>query len=213
MSYGVNAPVGLQPYKMLTGATYNGAVNVYPIQANAGTGYATSLFMGDPVTLLADGTIGIGVAGSAIVGVFVGCQYFTNTNTWVVSPYWPESTLVNSIQGISAFVIDDPNVVFNIQSSSASNGVGVTAADLNADANFILATDSYPSGNTISGNSIASLDTSAYNGAETNNLKIIGFTPAINNPTTGNAAANKYNNTLVIINNHLYKGGTGTAGV
>ena len=44
------------------------------------------------MTTLADGTIGIGVAGSAIRGVFNGCKYTDSTGDYQFRPYWPAST-------------------------------------------------------------------------------------------------------------------------
>lgn len=199
MAYGVNAPFGLRPVKMLTGATYNGATTEYQIKNTAGTGYGTNLFTGDPVTLLSDGTIGIGVAAAAIVGVFQGCKYTKSDGTYVTAPYWPASTSVQSTSAITALVVDDPNVIFDIQSNNAT---GIVATDLNANANFVAG-----AGSTISGQSGFMIDQTTIANGATLNLKIMALTP---NPTN---VFGGYDNVLVLINNHIYKGGTGTAGV
>lgn len=70
MSYGTNAPNGFIPVKKLDGSAWTGATNPYQIAST----YATALYRGDPVTTLADGTLGVGVAGSTCVGVFWGAS-------------------------------------------------------------------------------------------------------------------------------------------
>ncbi len=59
--YNTNAPLGLKPVDYRTGGTYTGKANQYTIAS----AYATAIGQFDPVTTLADGTIGIGVAGAA----------------------------------------------------------------------------------------------------------------------------------------------------
>ena len=75
MSYGTNAPQGLQPWSMLGGSAWNQKTNTYFIPS----GYATSLFMGDPVVTVTTGTIQIASTGSnPLVGVFWGFFYQDN---------------------------------------------------------------------------------------------------------------------------------------
>ncbi len=196
MSYGTNAPQGLQVYKYLNGSTWTGQNGVYLIASS----YATSLFTGDPITLLSDGTIGIGAAAltAAIIGSFNGCVFTNSTGTVVFSPYWPASTATQGTIPATGFVIDDPNVIFNIQAT-----LTISQTDLNSNYGYTVA-----AGSTVTGQSGYSLDIASGN-ATTNTLKLIALTPAVNNPAFGT----NYNNGLVLINNHIYKGGTGTAGV
>ena len=196
MTYGVNAPNGLQPLQSVVGGTWNEQTTQFIITA----GYATSLFQGDPVAAQADCSIGIGTAGNTIRGVFWGCQYYDVNNNLVNSPYWPASTATyNSLPAI-AFIIDDPWVKFNIQANATP---GVVLADLNQNANFVAG-----AGSTITGASGYSLNVASINTTATLNLKILSFTPY-----PGNFAAAGYNNVVCLINNHEYKGGTGTLGV
>lgn len=201
MSYGTNAASGLQPCGYLNGANWTNQTGEYLIAS----GYATSLFNGDPVTLLADGTIGIGVAGAAIIGVFTGCKYTDSNGSPRFAPYWLASTATQGTLPATALVCDDPNVLYNIQSNSTT---GVAVADLNSNANFVAGT-----GSAITGQSGFMLAVSTINTTATLNLKIIRFTPIPGNiPSTGGTTG-QYNNTLCLINNHIYKGGTGTLGV
>ena len=208
MSYGTNSPQGLQPRMYSTGALWNNQFGQYPIKS----GYATSLFMGDPVTYLNDGTIGIGVAGSAIVGVFFGCFYQDATGNYVFSQYWPASTVTWNPGGTgsvnaTAFVVDDPNVLFDVQCSGTALVTGhvntIQQSDINYNYNFAAGT-----GNTGTGQSGYYLNLASQATTATLNLKLIRLTPRVDN-----SLGQTYNNGLVLINNHYWKGGTGTVGV
>lgn len=200
MSYGTNAPNGLVPVRKLDGSCWSVSQNKY----NIASGYATSIYTGDPVTLLSDGTIGIGVAGSACLGVFMGCEYYNTTGTYVFSPYWPASTTVQTGSVVLAKVIDDPNVVFTVQETDGSSGAGtpLALADRNLNINFTVGT-----GTTATGRSGASINNTTENTTATLNLKLLDL-----DPTPGNVVGS-YANWLVTWNNHVFKGGTGTAGV
>lgn len=219
MAYGVNAPFGLKPSVMNTGAPWNGQTNTYLIAS----GYATSLFTGDPVKQLNNGTIGIGVAGTGIIGVFMGCQYVDSNGNYQFSPYWPASTTTRNSVAATAFVVDDPTVLFDIQVTTSDANVhvaSVSQADLNKNANFVFGV----AGSTRSGQSGASLDAATIATTVDLSLKILRVTPAFTNQagtlTSGNAYTGGqnilgllYNNVLVQINNDVLKGGTGTLGV
>tara|TARA_R110000803_G_scaffold210147_3_gene281226 strand:+ start:2928 stop:3530 length:603 start_codon:yes stop_codon:yes gene_type:complete len=91
--------------------------------------YNTALYRGDPVIVVADGTIAkaIGDEGTesttTIVGVFWGCDYTPDTGAYsgvpVFDSAWPAS---QSIQGsyANAMVYDDPNTIFKCQSDQVS---------------------------------------------------------------------------------------------
>lgn len=200
MAYGTNAPWGLKPNRYANGSPYIGSTNQYPITS----GYATSIFTGDPVISLSDGTIGIGVAGSAIRGVFMGVKYTDTTGTFKFFPYWPASTTVQTGSSIVALIVDDPNIVVDVQETNGSGAAGtpLALADVNLNANFYVG-----AGNTSNGLSGTTVNNATENTTATLNLKILGLTP---NPT--NVVGN-FANWLCAINNHEFKGGTGTAGV
>lgn len=198
MAYGVNAPFGLQPRRYLNGAPWNNATNTY----NIATGYATTIYTGDPVYLASGTGLIQAAAGDAnpCIGVFQGCKYYDTNGNFIFSPYWPASTSVLTNTLVEAEVADDPNIIFDIQSS---NTTGVTQAQLGLNAVFAIGT-----GSTISGQSGAVLNlATAPATTATFQLKIMRLTP---NPSNGFKG---YNNVEVVINNHYYKGGTGTVGV
>jgi hypothetical protein len=194
MAYGTNAPQGLVPVKKLDGSAWTGATNPYQI-ANA---YATALFRGDPVTILTDGTLGVGVAGAACVGVFWGVKFTDSTGRVRFENYWPGNPGVLTGSVVEALVIDDPNTVFTIQETNASGAAGtpLALADRGLNANFL-----YTSGSTATGTSAVSLNNASEADTSTLNLKILQL-----DPTPGNAVG-AFANWLVVINNHLYRGG------
>lgn len=194
MSYGTNAPKGLQPVRKLDGSAWTSSLNDYQIDPT----YASSLFTGDPVTVGSDGYLARGVAGSAIVGVFMGVKYIDSSNVAKFQAFWPGNPGVLTGSTVEALVIDDPNVVFTIQETDGSGNAGtpLALADRGLNANFL-----YTAGSTATGQSAVSLNNASEADTISLNLKIIDL-----DPTPGNAVGN-FANWLVTINNHLYKGG------
>jgi len=195
MSYGTNAPNGFQPVKKLDGSAWTGATNPYQI-ANA---YATALFRGDPVTILAaDGTLGVGVAGATCVGVFWGVKYTDSTGVVKFMNYWPGNPGVLTGSVVEALVIDDPNTVFSIQETSATGTAGtpLALADRGLNINFL-----YTAGSTSTGSSAVSINNASEADTSTLNCKILQL-----DPTPGNAVG-AFANWLVVLNNHFYRGG------
>jgi hypothetical protein len=153
MAYGTNGPFGLRALYNNTGSTWVERRTVYSIPntgGNAPVGYDVSLFNGDLVRLStlaaagADGgvnTINVylpaftqNVAGTAntfaqtfpVLGVFQDCEYYDVNNQLVRSPFWPANTLIYPGTSITAYVNDDPNVVWEVQ---ASTYINAAAAD------------------------------------------------------------------------------------
>jgi hypothetical protein len=194
MAYGTNAPQGLVPVKKLDGSAWTGATNPYQI-ANA---YATALFRGDPVGVLADGTLGVGVAGSTITGVFWGVKFIDSTGRVRFENYWPGNPGVQTGSSVEALVIDDFNTVFTIQETSGTGTAGtpLALADRGLNANFL-----YTAGSTATGTSAVSLNNATEADTSTLNLKILQL-----DPTPGNAIG-AFANWLVIMNNQSYRAG------
>lgn len=165
MAYGVNAAFGLRPISSITGGSWTEKTNEYYIytSTDGATTYNTSIFTGDPVVFtptaanIAGGTANANVGGFItrylpaftdgtpstfsvlpLLGVFMGCEYIASTGIFVKSAYWPASTQVLKGSSIKAFVIDDPNVVYDIQISSSIDAV----------ANAFVAPPVFPNTNT-----------------------------------------------------------------
>lgn len=153
MAYGVNAPFGLRPISSITGGSWTEKVNEYYIFASTDgvTTYGTSIFTGDPVVFTPTsanitGNPNVGgfitrylpaftdnapstFSALPLLGVFVGCEYTSvvnGTNSLIKSAFWPASAQVVAGTLIKAFVIDDPNVVYDIQVSSHLDAAGNT---------------------------------------------------------------------------------------
>lgn len=219
MSYGQNLPWGLQPTRSLGAATWNGQVNSYLIKS----GYANNIFKGDPVIVAGAGDAGgsqtgylISIynalgsnnfAGQATFGVFDGCSFITPTAVNPIDPaspgrqFWPSGTLtLNNIPAV-AYVVDDPNTVFNVQTST---NPGALQGNVGNGAPYVWAA-SPPIGGIIQGNTITGTSSLAIGamgtGADPYNTIVIGIVPSPPNPSTPGAA---FNNVEVLIQNHQY---------
>ena len=188
----VNKPFGFRPVGKVGSNYDNQGLTQYKIS----NGYGANLFQGDAVTL-SGGYLAIATAGNPIVGVFQGCYYVDPTTgkpTW--KNYFPTGTAQNDIV---ALVNDDPNAQFVVQCSGTA---AVTCVGRNAD----LVTST--AGNTTTGLSGQQVGVPA-TGNATYQWKVVG----VYEDDEDNDVLLDYANLIVIPNNHLYKGGTGTAGV
>ena len=183
---------GLRPVRKLDGSPFINAQNRYRIAAN----YGTPIYQGDLVIPVTGGGIQRAVANTSemVVGVFNGVFYTDPTTqkpTW--KNYYPGT--VNA-SDIVATIIDDPNVVYSIDSDGA-----FAVADIFK--NFAITT---ATGNTLSGISEVQLDYSV-SGLTTSGtvLQAIDVSQDTQNSTAGSTNVD----VLVRINNHFYAQGTG----
>lgn len=191
----VNRTNGLRPVKHLTGAPFNGQFTTYYIRP-ADT---TPVFIGDLVKL-DGGSDGKGVrsvaqaaAGNAVVGVVIGLVFDPqNLNT----PQYRSAS-----QGRYAYVVDAPDVIFEVQEDSVGGAFPSDNVGLNA--NIVVG-----AGSLLSGSSGMQLQTSSAAVTATLPLKVIGFSSA-----TDNEVGSPQSKLLVTINNHQLTPGTGSAGV
>lgn len=158
------APYGLRPVNLIGGQPYAGSTRLIKIAS----GYAANLFFGQPVTIVAAGvveaaTVTTTVPATGVVGVFVGCAYTDpNLNIPVYKQYWPTGTVASDAV---AYVVDDPDVVFQVQ---ADDTVPQTALGTNISLNAA-------SGSTSTGNSTTSADVGGLGVTATLPLRIVGF--------------------------------------
>jgi hypothetical protein len=182
-----DASFGCKPVRMMGGAPYSGGQSRYRIASGA----TTPIFQGDLVTQLTAGVLGRHAASGTvpIVGVFNGVSYTDpTTGEQIFKNYYPGSI---SASDIVANVIDDPNVVFEVQSDEA-----FPVADLFG--NFDIVEQS-PVGSTLSGKSNAELDTSTGATTATLPLKAIDISQDPDNSDVASANTN----VLVVIQNHI----------
>jgi hypothetical protein len=154
------APYGLRPVKRTDGMPYAGATSQYLIDP---AGEATNLFYGQVVIIGADGYIALCTAtgadittnnlggnGVGAIGVFVGCEYVNSSGQLVQAQYYPSGTANGGT--IKAYVVDDPNVLFQAQLD------GTGAQTIIGTNTFFAAVQSTSTGSTTTGNSTSALD-------------------------------------------------------
>ena len=187
-----DASFGLRLYSAGNGSALANIQNKYRIAS----GYSTAIFQGDLVAVVTAGGIERVAAGGSglILGVFNGCRYTDPTSgKETFSNHYPGSI---SASDIEAFVIDSPHAKFEIQADDT-----FPVADLFGNFDIV---DQSPVGDTSSGTSRMELDVTT--GATTATLPIKAMDISQDPENSDVASANT--NVIVIINNHLYSGGT-----
>jgi hypothetical protein len=193
------APYGLKAVNLVGGQPYAGSTRLLKIAS----GYAANIFNGSVVSVVAAGTVEIvsEVGTNAdpfpagTVGVFVGCSYTDpSTKQKLFSQYWPSGTVASDAV---AYVIDDPDVVFQIQADAtlAQNALGINIPVVNPTA-----------GSTTTGNSTMAADASAIAVTATLAFKVIDFVES-----TTSEVGDAKTDILVKFNpsSHAYTAGTG----
>ena len=157
------APYGLKPVKRADGMPYAGATSQYLIDP---AGEATNLFYGQVVIIGADGYIALatgtgadlttnsisGTSGVGAIGVFVGCEYVNAQGQVIHAQYYPSGYAAPTGTSIKAYVVDDPNVLFQAQLD------GTGAQTIIGTNTFFAAAQSTSTGSTATGNSTSALD-------------------------------------------------------
>ena len=182
-----DAAFGLKPSRMMGGGAYTGGQSRYRIANNQ----SGAIFQGDLVKQLTGGTVSRAAASSTVpvVGVFNGCQFTDPTSKEVTfSNHYPGSV---AAADIIAFVVDDPDVVFEVQADDT-----FPVADLFGNFDIV---DQSTTGDTSSGRSNVELDVTT--GATTTPLplKAIDISQDPDNSDVGNANTN----VMVVIQNHI----------
>lgn len=187
-----DASFGLRPVRMMNGSPFSNAQNRYRIASGA-TG---AIYQGDLVKIVTGGGVQRYTSGDTgfAVGVFNGCFYTDPTSKKpTFKNYYPGSI---SASDITAYVIDSPETVFEVQADAA-----FPVADLFG--NFNIA-DQNPVGDTSSG--VSRLELSVTSGATTTTLPLKAIDISQDPENSDVSSANT--NVLVIINNHAYRAGT-----
>jgi len=123
----IDSAFGFRPIRRLDGAAWTGNHTTRRMLTNA-----PALNRGDLVQQKADGyvqAISAAVTDHSLLGVFVGCHYLAASLGYPIwSNYWPGAGATGEVD---AFIIDDPNVVFEVQATAGP----VTVADVGMTAN------------------------------------------------------------------------------
>jgi len=157
------AAFGLRP-------VYHPSGVIRPVRRTIAPAYTTAIYKGDPVLLVAAGTeLAVSNSGRAD-GVFVGCEYKDSTGKPHVSPYWPGTA---SCTDIVAYVIEDPDVVFEIQATGV-----IALTDIGSHAGVSTAVGT---GSVYTGLSLASLLQSSLSTSTENQFVIYDIAPGEDN--------------------------------
>jgi hypothetical protein len=187
-----DAAFGLKSVGQLGSNVNSEGVTEYSIASGA----SGNIFSGDPVKMANTGTILVAAAGDQLLGVFRGCKYTNASGEVIYSSYWPSGTVSSDAV---AFVVDDPNALFEVQ-SAATGSVVQTVVGNNAD---IV----YTSGSTVDGQS--GVEISGTTAATSAQLRIVGISGDPENNTLGTGSQSANVNLIVKINEHFYAQTTG----
>ena len=196
-----DAAFGLRPLKSVGQADDSTGMSSHAIDA----AYGTAIYQGSPVVAAA-GYIAISTAGAVPnMGAFWGCFYVDPTTLKpTFKNYYPGSITPPSSKDIEAFVYDNPNQMFEIQSD---NDGASTLADVFSNADFVNF-----SGSTTNGVSNSELDDStiAASSDVAAQLLIIGTSRDPKNNDVTDTGGNV--NWRVLVNQHLFGNGAGAVG-
>ena len=152
-----DTPFGAKPVKHLNGSPWNGKANVYYVPAAENT---MALFIGDFVKSAGSAdatgkypTVTAGTATAAIRGVIIGMGDNPYTMTHPDTPnrnYRPLQT------EMYVWVVDDPQVIFEIQEDSVAGSIAYASVGLSCD--FTAG-----AGSTTTGRSAHEVDSSEVN--------------------------------------------------
>ena len=183
-----DAPFGLKPVGIVGSGDNTQGTTEYKIASGA----SGNIFSGDLVKMTNAGTILVaGATDNPVLGVFRGCQYTDSNGDVIYSAYWPDGTVTSDAV---AFVVDDPDALFEIQ-SAATGSVVQTVVGNNADT-------VYTSGSTKTG--ISAVEISGTTAATSAQLRIVGISTDPDNSTLGTGSASANVNMIVKINEHFY---------
>lgn len=194
---------GFRPVKFITGAPYTGAANLYFIPSTDSTAVA----VGDLVKLAGNARSPSGVptvaragATDAVIGVVTQIIFTGVGDVANVPPVTSLDAPVYRAASTDRYVLvsDDPTIVYEAQCTGT-----LATADIG-----LNASPDVTAGSTTTGASGMSIDLATKATTATLPLKLVGF-PSRPDNNIGDTYVNAY----VVINNHQFKGGTGTAGV
>ena len=158
-----SAPFGLRP-------VYSPSGTVRPAQYTILTGYATTIYMNQPVKIIpsstGEGTIAAAAVGDRFIGAFAGVEWTDSDGRRRVSNKWTASTAGTDIV---CYVTLDPSIVYEIQSNAA-----LAVTDIGKQFDFTAA-----SGNAVVGVSTQMLDVAS--AAANASVRLLGITPGPDN--------------------------------
>ena len=196
-----DAAFGLRPLKSVGQADDSTGMSSHKIDA----AYGTAIYQGSPVVAAA-GYIAISTAGAVPnMGAFWGCFYNDPTTLKpTFKNYYPGAITPPASADIEAFVYDNPNQMFEIQ----SDATGASAqADVFSNADFVNF-----GGSTTNGVSNTELDDSTIKASSDVAAQLLIIGPS-RDPKNNDVTSTGGNvNWRVLVNQHLFGHGAGTVG-
>ena len=189
-----SAPYGFRP-------SFHNSGQMRPKAYTIASAFAASIFSGDPVKLVAAGTVELGSSdgtrsgttdGVTLLGIFAGVEYLDATGKPTISPFWPGGTTATNVV---AYVYDDPETLYNSQyANPGTPGTTSVQVDVGAECDWRVAS---PGGSTSTG--ISSTYLSAVQ-ATSGQFQITGIALSITDSIT-----DAYVNMIVRLNEAAYK--------
>lgn len=126
-----NAPFGLRPEQSAQGYGTRGQ---RAIPNGIKSGYATAIYQFQPIKMTTTGVINpVSATTDAFVGTFIGVEYTDSNGKRVVSPQWIANTVATDIV---AYIIDDPNAIYEIQADGSVAAEDTLTTAVGAMVNF-----------------------------------------------------------------------------
>ena len=127
----IDKPYGLKPINLYGGTPFAGATRQYRIAS----AYNTSIFYGDVVEMINDGTIiksaitsaRATVTTSQVIGVFLGCSYVNSQGQTIFAQYFPANTAAPTGTVITAYVCNDPDTLFKVVIAAGTTADGASS--------------------------------------------------------------------------------------
>ena len=163
----VSQPFGLRPKYHGSGGLIRPTPGPYTIT----TGYSSNILQNQPVKIIpsstGEGTLAAAAIGDHFIGTFQGVEWTDTDGRRNYSNKWTANVAGSDIV---AYVTEDPNIIYEIQSNAA-----LTVADIGKQYNFTAIT----AGSAVTGLSalmldVASVDTNA-------SLQVMNISPAPDN--------------------------------
>ena len=201
------APYGFLQYQGGAG----GAPTFAQSTRKIASGNTTAIYTGDPVMPVigtANGYITQAAAGTTVLaGIFVGCKYLsTSQKRTVWQAYWPGS---DTAYDVEAYVIDDPNARFVVQSSGSGFPITGTTSAQTSGVQGQYAQFTIGTGNTSTGRSGAYISSVAT--TVTFPFIVVDYATSFGN---GGDPTTQYCNLIVGFNNEVWRtNGAGPSGI
>jgi hypothetical protein len=101
-----------------------------PSKYTVAAAYGTAMYKNQPCILNTNGTVTVGTAAADLLGILAGFEYIDATGKPWVSTYWPAGQTLATGTVPTAWVYDDPKIVYEVQ---ADGSVAQTAVGDQAD--------------------------------------------------------------------------------